>query len=421
VSEPAISFTHVSKHFRGGREYRHLRDDLVGGLARVGGNRRPTRHVVRALDDISFEIPEGQSFGLIGENGAGKTTALRLTSRIAYPTSGRVRVRGRVGALIEVGSGMHPELTGRENVHLYGRILGMRRSEILRRFDEIVEFAEIGPALEQPVKQFSSGMQLRLGFALAAHLDPDVLLVDEALAVGDARFQHRCVERMRELVHEGRTLVFVSHDMRALEPLCERVVLLKDGRVANDGPARDVIHAYLAAIEEELAAGGRPTPTAHGDELRITQVTIHDPEGHEVDAARTGEPITVRLHYRATIPVRRPMFGVGISDGRAGLITFASMLVDGKAPETIRGEGYLDCRFDDLPLLPRTYEIWGEVMSEAGYGKLVDWQLFRYLKVAGEVVGAGPAAVSQSFVAPVRVPHEWRFGEQTPRGRDDLR
>jgi ABC-type polysaccharide/polyol phosphate transport system ATPase subunit len=410
VSTAAISFAHVSKHFRGGREYRHLRDDVMGALARVTAMRRPPRHTVKALDDVSLEIPEGQSFALIGENGAGKTTALKLASRIAYPTACRVRVRGRVGALIEVGSGMHPELTGRENVHLYGRILGMRRADILRRFDEIVEFAEIGPALEQPVKQFSSGMQLRLGFALAAHLDPDVLLVDEAIAVGDARFQHRCVERMRELVHEGRTLVFVSHDMRAVEPLCERAVLLRDGRVANDGPAREVIHAYLAAVEEELAAEERPTRTVHAGDLEITRVTIHDPGGNEVDAARSGEPLTVRLQYRAPTVIRRPMFGVGISDGRAGLITFATMLVDGKAPDAISGEGYVECAFEALPLLPRTYEIWGEVMAETGYGKLVDWQLFRYFRVVGEIGGFGPASVSQSFAAPVRIPYEWRAG-----------
>src|SRR5205085_12062387 len=181
----AVVFEHVSKHFRGGHAYRALRDDIVGALGRVVGIKRGPQQVVRALDDVSLEIPEGQSFALLGPNGAGKTTALKLASRISYPTSGRIRVRGRVGALIEVGTGMHPELTGRENVDLYGRILGLSRRDIRRRFDEIVEFADVGGALEQPVKQFSSGMQLRLGFALAAHLEPDVLLVDEAIAGGD--------------------------------------------------------------------------------------------------------------------------------------------------------------------------------------------------------------------------------------------
>src|SRR5215217_4550985 len=184
----AIEFFDVSKRFRGGKNYGMARDDLV---AFVRGRFRRANEV-HALEDINLEIPEGQAFGLLGDNGAGKTTLLKLASRITYPSTGRIRVRGRVGALIEVGTGLHPELTGRENIGLYGRILGIPRREIMRRFDEIVDFAEIGPALEQPVKQFSSGMQLRLGFSLAAHLEPDVLLVDEAIAVGDAGFQYRC-------------------------------------------------------------------------------------------------------------------------------------------------------------------------------------------------------------------------------------
>src|SRR5437867_1397412 len=215
----ALSFDSVSKYYRGARQYTALRDDVVGALRRLVGLRRPPRELVKALDGITFDVQEGESFAILGENGAGKTTILKIATRIAYPTAGTVRVRGRVGALIEVGTGMHPELTGRENVDLYGRILGLSRRDVRRRFEEIVEFADIGGALEQPVKQFSSGMQLRLGFALAAHLEPDVLLVDEAIAVGDAGFQYRCVERMRELVQEGRTLVFVSHNMSAIESL----------------------------------------------------------------------------------------------------------------------------------------------------------------------------------------------------------
>jgi ABC-type polysaccharide/polyol phosphate transport system ATPase subunit len=409
MSTVAISFEGVSKHFRGGREYRHFRDDLIRTLGHVTGLRRQPRLTVKALEEVSLEIPEGQSFALIGHNGAGKTTALKLMSRITYPTSGRIRVRGRVGALIEVGSGMHQELTGRENVDLYGRILGIPRGEIRRRFDAIVEFADIGPALEQPVKQFSSGMQLRLGFAVAAYLDPDILLVDEAIAVGDAGFQHRCVERMGELVREGRTLVFVSHNMYAIETLCERAVLLKDGRVAHDGSARDVVGAYLTTVQEEIAAASSETHRIAGDQLEITRVTVHDGGGNEVDSVESGEPMTVRLHYRTPTIIRRPMFSVGLGDGRSGVITLATMSSDGVTPESISGEGYLDCSFERLPLLPRTYEIWGEVSGEAGYGNIVDWQRFRYFKVSGEIEGTGPAAISQSFAAPVRIPYEWRF------------
>ena len=408
MSTTALSFEHVSKHFRGGREYRALRDDLMDAVGRMTGLRRIPHATVKALADVSFEIPEGQSFALIGRNGAGKTTALKLAARIAYPTSGRIRVRGRVGALIEVGTGMHPELTGRENVHLYGRILGLRRSEIRRRFDQIVEFAEIGPALEQPVKQFSSGMSLRLGFALAAHLDPDILLVDEAIAVGDAGFQHRCVERMGELVREGRTLVFVSHNMFAIETLCERALLLEHGHIAHDGPARDVVAAYLTSVHEELAVEEPENRMIIGKQLEITRVTVHDAAGNEVDSVESGERMTVRLHYRTPITITRPMFSVGLSDGRSGLITLATMSSDGAIPDAISGEAYVDCSFGPLPLLPRTYEIWGEIIGEAG-GNIVDWQRLRYFKISGEIEGTGPAAVSQSFVAPVRIPYEWRL------------
>ena len=202
----SLLFDDVSKHYRGSREYHgSLREDFVQGLGRLVGRKPNGRHVVRALDHVSLEVPEGDSFALIGENGAGKSTALKVATRITYPSSGTVRVRGRVGALVEVGTGLHPELSGRENIHLFGSILGHTRRDIARRFDAIVEFAGIGTAIDQPVKQYSTGMELRVGFAVAAHLEPDLLLVDEAIAVGDAGFHYRCVERMSELVREGRT------------------------------------------------------------------------------------------------------------------------------------------------------------------------------------------------------------------------
>ena len=410
----AIVFDRVSKHFRGPRSYRSLRDDLVGAL-RKPGRRRTGAQPVIALDDVSLSIPEGESFALIGVNGAGKTTALKLASRIMYPTNGRLRVRGRVGALIEVGTGMHPELTGRENVNLYGRILGFTRRDIQRRFDEIVAFADIGPALEQPVKQFSSGMQLRLGFALASHLEPDILLVDEAIAVGDAGFQYRCVERMSDLVREGRTLVFVSHNMSAMETLCQRAVLLEDGRVADDGPARDVIRSYLHGVEAQLMAEDGRDGEVGSAGLAIVDVSLHDPTGRRVDDVPAGAAMTVRLHFRADRPIQRPIFEVGLSDGRIGPFALASMLVDGHVPDEISGEGYVDCTFEDLPLFPRLYEIWGGVRGGAGFGDLVDWQRLRLFRVAGEIEG-GQGAVSHSLTnAPVRLPYRWQVASADDR------
>lgn len=404
----AIRFEGITKLYRGAREYRALRDDLVGAAGRIVGRKTRPRTPVRALENVTFEIPEGQSFALIGANGAGKTTALRIASRITYPTSGRVRVRGRVGALIEVGTGMHPELTGRENVWLYGRILGLSRRDIARRFDTIVDFAGIGAAIDQPVKQFSSGMQLRLGFSLAAHLEPDVLLVDEAIAVGDAGFQYRCVERMSDLVREGRTLVFVSHDMSAIETLCERAILLRSGQIDSDGAARDVIRQYLSSVETDRLAVDQPDVARNGRELEIVRVSLHTSEGEEAAEVRSGEPVTVRLHYRAAEPIDAPIFSVGLSDGRFGCFALASMLVDGNVPRAIAGEGHVDCNFSALPLHPRTYEIWGSVRGRAGFGDLVDWQRLRLFRVTGDIHEAGKGAVTHSMAdAPVRLSYTW--------------
>jgi ABC-type polysaccharide/polyol phosphate transport system ATPase subunit len=404
----ALAFENVTKRYRGAREYRALRDDLVGAAAGLVGVRRPPRATVTALDGVDLEIAEGQAVGLIGANGAGKTTALKLATRIAYPTSGKVRVRGRVGALIEVGSGMHPELTGRENIRLYGRILGLSGRDIARRFDDIVEFAGIASAIDQPVKQFSSGMQLRLGFAVAAHLEPDVFLVDEAIAVGDAGFQYRCVERMAELVREGRTLVFVSHDMSAIETLCDRAVLLQHGRVAADGPARDVVAGYLEGVHRDQLDANATIGPAGDDAFSIVDVSLHDDEGRTLAEAEVDRPVVLRLHYVAARPVRGPIFSIGLSDGRHGCFALASMLVDGQTPERLEGSGYVDCRFANLPLQPRTYEIWGSVRGEAGFGDIVAWQRLRLFRVAGEVAGAGKSAVTHSIEdAPVRLPYRW--------------
>jgi ABC-type polysaccharide/polyol phosphate transport system ATPase subunit len=403
----AISFDRVSKHYRGAHSYQSLRDDVVGAARRLVGIRREKRPVLSALDDVSFDVPEGQALALIGLNGAGKTTALKLMSRISYPSAGVLRVRGRVGALIEVGTGMHPELTGRENVDLYGRILGLTGRDIKRRFDEIIEFAGIGAAIDQPLKQYSTGMQLRIGFSVAAHLEPDVLLVDEAIAVGDAGFQFKCVERMSELVREGTTLVFVSHDMSAVETLCDRAVLLQGGRVTEDGPAREVVRSYLSTVQaQQLEADS--SGYAEGGDLDLLRVTLHDASGREVNEIPEDEALTVRLHYRAKRPVVRPSFSIGLSDGMHGIFALASMLVDGQSPEVLSGEGHVDCTFVALPLQPRAYEIWGEVIGHEGYGEIVDWQRLRLFQVSGEIGSAGKSAVTHTMSdAPVKIPYRW--------------
>jgi ABC-type polysaccharide/polyol phosphate transport system ATPase subunit len=407
----AISFDQISKHYRGAAGYGALRDDLAAFTGRVFGRKPPQRSTVEALTDVSFEIPEGSAVGLIGPNGAGKTTALKVMTRITYPTAGTARIRGRIGALIEVGTGMHPELTGRENIYLYGRILGLTGRDIARRVDEIVEFAGIGAAIDQPVKQFSSGMQLRLGFSVAAHLEPDVLLVDEAIAVGDAGFQYKCVERMRELVREGRTLVFGSHQMSAIETLCDRAILLDGGRVDQDGPAPQVVETYLQRVQQQWTAGNSEDGTASSPELELLSVTVVDGDGREADELTADQPMSVRIAYRAHKRIERPNFALGLTDGvNLHPFALASMLLDGQTPDYVEGEGVVECRFDNLPLRPRAYEIWGEVVGESGYGDIIDWQRLQRFTVVEEARSAGKSAVSHSMLhAPVKIPYEWEF------------
>lgn len=408
---PALYFEGVSKHYRGGRGYRSIRDDVVGGVNRALRRRRAPRGVVAALDDVCFEVPQGQSFAIVGANGAGKTTALKVATRITYPTKGYLRVRGRVGALIEVGTGMHPELTGRENIRLYGRILGLSGRDVATRFDAITDFAGIGHAIDQPVKQFSSGMQLRLGFSIAAHLEPDILVVDEAIAVGDVGFQYQCVQRMAQLVREGRTLVFVSHDMNAVETLCQRAVLLDKGRILADGPAKDVVRQYLTSMQASRVAASALDGAVAGEQIEIVRISLHDRTGTEIDNVPSDEPLTIRFHYRTEAPLRRPAFTVGITDGRPGCFTLASMLMDGQMPEAIDGVGYVDCTFTYLPLLPKVYEIWGSVRGESGLGDLIDWQQLRLFRVVGEVHSLSSGAVTHSLTdAPVKLPYEWTIG-----------
>jgi lipopolysaccharide transport system ATP-binding protein len=404
----AIRFEGVSKVFRaGGEDYRALRDDLTRLVTRKA--RRATRSEVVALRDITFEIHPGEAVALIGENGAGKSTALKIVSRISHPTTGRVTVRGRVGALIEVGTGLHPELTGRENIQLYGRILGLPGQHVRARFDDIVEFAGIPNAIDQPVKQYSSGMQLRLGFSIAAHLEPDVLIVDEAMSVGDAAFQYRCVERMSTLVREGRTLLFVTHNLMAAEALCDRALLLSKGELDMDGDPKDVIHEYLRRVHSKIATESRDRPI-EGDGIVIKAVTTHDSSGRLVAAIRPGDALTVRVRYHASRPIVSPKLSIAVSDPALGALALASMLSDAEDLGTISGEGYIDCTFPSVPFKPRTYDIVGEVRE--GFGRLIDYQLWARIQIEDDVKlhGNGAAAVSRSLHgAPVALPYRWGY------------
>jgi ABC-type polysaccharide/polyol phosphate transport system ATPase subunit len=256
MSDIALEFDGVWKKFKRGEIYDSLRD-LIPGVAKglFSSNHRDElqNREFWALRDISFQVHRGEALGIIGANGAGKSTTLKLLSRILRPNRGRIAVHGRLSALIEVGAGFHPDLTGRENVYLNGTILGMKRDEIARKFDEIVEFAGIGDFIDTPVKRYSSGMYARLGFAVAAHVDPEVLLVDEVLSVGDMQFQEKCFARMRRVLNQGTTVIFVSHNLQAVQMLCNRAMLLKAGTVARIGPTAEVVNQYVCSPAETPA------------------------------------------------------------------------------------------------------------------------------------------------------------------------
>jgi ABC-type polysaccharide/polyol phosphate transport system ATPase subunit len=416
----AVKFEDVTKHYHyGGPRYSSIRHELTQGLRGLGERLRgvsPKPRGAMALDHVSFEVAPGSSYALIGPNGAGKTTALKIISRISYPTAGRVRVAGRVGALIEVGAGIHPELTARENIWFYGQILGMSRSDVRIRFDEIVDFSELGHVLDTPVKMYSTGMQMRLGFSIASHLNPEVFLVDEALAVGDTGFQAKCVERMSKLVKEGRTLLFVSHNLAAVEAVCTRAVFLLNGRVHLEGPVKEVVKGYLDWVDTthqaRLADAFTPPLSRF---VTLEKMTCHTPDGREQYAFRTGDDFEVRMHVKTDRPVVRPHFSVGISDGRAGNLVFCSMLVDGGAPDVLDGSAVISCAMQGLPLLPRVYQLWCSIRGEHAFGDLLDWQPVGTFRIAAASGLDGPAANAYaSTEGPVQVDHRWKVTKSEP-------
>ena len=301
MSAPAIRVTGLSKRFSIGERvrYKSLRESIQNAVTAPFRRDRRAEETIWALRDVSFEAKPGEVVGVIGRNGAGKSTLLKVLSRITEPTEGRVELHGRVGSLLEVGTGFHPELTGRENIYLSGAILGMKRIEIAQRFDEIVAFAEIERFLDTPVKHYSTGMYLRLAFAVAAHLEPEILLVDEVLAVGDAAFQKKCLGKMDDVARGGRTVLFVSHNMPAVTRLCERVVLLDAGRVTADGPCHRVIHTYLSSGLGTTARREWPDPTlAPGDNVaRLRAVSVKGDDGQVLDVVDTRKPVGIEVKY----------------------------------------------------------------------------------------------------------------------------
>jgi lipopolysaccharide transport system ATP-binding protein len=330
MSEIVIKAENLGKKYRIGhlsnrQSYTALRDvltqtahnlwqktrDMVTGKPIVLGD---TQEDIWALKDVSFEIRQGETVGIIGRNGAGKSTLLKILSRITEPTEGRVTIRGRVASLLEVGTGFHPELTGRENIYLNGAILGMSRAEIRQKFDEIVAFAEVDKFIDTPVKRYSSGMYVRLAFAVAAHLEPEILLVDEVLAVGDAQFQKKCLGKMGDVAQEGRTVLFVSHNMAAIQRLCPNAFLLHDGGISKFGNTSEVIPFYMSAMEKYSTKG----PVKSGPaELIIYMETLN---GERKYIFNIGDPIRFIILLNVDRAINRAAFGLGIIDIMGGRV-----------------------------------------------------------------------------------------------------
>jgi lipopolysaccharide transport system ATP-binding protein len=318
MTDIAIHVDGVGKQYQIGKtrkSKRTMREVLVDGIssplrrlsvlfASQAVKRESEDATIWALKDVSFDIARGSVVGIIGRNGAGKSTLLKILSRITEPTEGYADIHGRVGSLLEVGTGFHQELTGRENIYLNGAILGMRSREIERKFDEIIAFAEVSKFIDTPVKHYSSGMRLRLGFAVAAHLEPEILLVDEVLAVGDARFQKKCINKMQDVGQQGRTVLFVSHNMPAITRLCERTILLDAGQLVQDGPSHEVVGHYLNAGMGTTAAREWPDPaTAPGGEVaRLCAVRVRDPDQNITEAIDIRVPVAVELEYEVRVP-----------------------------------------------------------------------------------------------------------------------
>ncbi len=378
-------------------------------VGRLRGRARRERKMLWALDDVNFDIAAGTAYGIIGRNGAGKSTLLKILSRITRPTRGEVEVRGRVGSLLEVGTGFHPELTGRENIFLNGAILGMRRTEIVRQFDEIVDFAETEAFLDVPVKRYSSGMYVRLAFAVAAHLDPDILIVDEVLAVGDAAFQKKCLGKMGDVAREdGRTVLLVSHNLVAVTGLCTRAMFLDAGRLVSEGPVLDVAGDYMRSLEQRGASDlATRTDRSGTGALRFTSVRVVGPAPHA--PVQAGEPATIIIGYATADgkPARNVHFSCGVRGMFDERLFHVSTSTAGEDFEEVPATGVVHCRIPRVPLQPGSYHLALFTMTSQDCTDYVPHAGMMDVE-AGDFFGSG--RLPQPDEGAMLVDHEWHVG-----------
>jgi len=417
VTAPVIQARDVTKVYRRflhRNQLKTLKSALLTGS--LLSDLRP-EETFTALDGVSFDVPRGSTFGVIGENGSGKSTLLKLVAGITKPTRGSLAVQGRVSALIELGAGFHPEISGRENVVINGIMLGLTHREVERRFDEIVAFAELQDFIDAPVKTYSSGMYMRLGFAVAIHVDPDVLLVDEVLAVGDEAFTRKCLDKISEFRRRGRTILFVTHSLGLVEKMCDDVLWLRHGQTAAHGDPKRVIDAYLTYVaggeEAQLQAGQARAEAAPGTdpqpggyrpgrwgsrEVEITAVRILDARGRDRHVFVPGEAVTLALSVRARQPVEDFVFGVGIYSADGTNVYGTNTDLEGFVPRSLAGEGEVRLHLDSLSLVEGTYLL--DVATHKRDGTPYDYHrgLFSFrLKSLVKDVGL------------YRPPHRWSF------------
>jgi lipopolysaccharide transport system ATP-binding protein len=416
MSNPAISIENLGKrytvdHQRGnGDGIRHVLEGAVRSpLAwlRSGKSSKLQHADFWALRGLSFQIEQGEVVGIIGRNGAGKSTLLKILSRITVPTEGRIYINGRIASLLEVGTGFHQELTGRENIFLNGAILGMSRAEIVRKFDEIVDFSGVEEFLDMPVKRYSSGMYVRLAFAVAAHLEPEILIVDEVLAVGDAAFQRKCLGKMGSFAQSGRTVLFVSHNVEAIRTLCQRGIWLKDGGLHRDGSAEEILEDYYNSAFNELSFS-----CANPDYgFTVQKVALKNDQGEETNVFCPGDDLIVEISYDARKPIEKPLIALGVL-GMTGSCFASNMLLDGHSPARLEGTGKIVCTFRSIPLLPQSYAVKMSVRTENVKEFIVGYQEVASFSVVGDLSDYGYKGEFLTWAVrstPVVVPYEWKL------------
>src|SRR3989440_4431490 len=367
MSEPVIIFDHIYKKFARGEQHTTLRDLIPALISSWWNKKRIDEQALKgeefwAVNDVSFSVPKGEALGIIGPNGSGKSTILKLLSGILRPDRGRYSVKGRLSALIEVGAGFHPDLTGRENVYLNGSILGMTRKEINAKFNQIVEFAGVEEFIGTPVKRYSSGMAVRLGFAISAFIEPDVLLVDEVLAVGDTEFRNRCANRMEKMRRDGVTMILVSHNLNEVRNLCERTVMLFKGQTLMEGPTQKVLEKYHQTMGEKIRIEqdrelARESTNKKPRQVELTKAELLDEDGLPAETFQTGRSMTLRIHYNARKRIEKPRIEVEMvwaaEDWAAAI--FRSNLDNFQMPP-IEGAGWIELRIGPILAEPNVYQ-----------------------------------------------------------------